>query len=190
MSINYFARHIGLPRGENLYQIKRGNNGISRDLAERIVAKFPEISKLWLLTGEGQMFSTPILQPATIPFYDTDVEGAIGCVEALQPTSELVIAPLTGCDVAMRYLGKAMGERTPSGTILLLQRTEVEALIPGEEYVVVCKKIVTLRMARWGEEPHRVRLVAYDSAHYDDILLDKSEIEALYKVRGKIIINQ
>lgn len=25
MSTNYFARYIGLARGENLYQIKRGN---------------------------------------------------------------------------------------------------------------------------------------------------------------------
>ena len=37
MSTNYFARHIGLARGENLYQIKRGNNGISLDVADRIV---------------------------------------------------------------------------------------------------------------------------------------------------------
>lgn len=33
MTINYFALYIGLPRGENLYQIKKGNNGISRNLA-------------------------------------------------------------------------------------------------------------------------------------------------------------
>ena len=36
LTINAFARHIGLSRGENLYQIKRGHNGISRDLALRI----------------------------------------------------------------------------------------------------------------------------------------------------------
>lgn len=57
MTTNGFARHIGLARGENLYQIKRGNNGVSFDVAERIVAKFPEVSKLWLLTGDGQMIN-------------------------------------------------------------------------------------------------------------------------------------
>ena len=56
MSTNYFARYIGLSRGENLYQIKRGHNGISRKLAERIVQHFPQIDMLWLLTGRGQMF--------------------------------------------------------------------------------------------------------------------------------------
>lgn len=59
MTTNAFARHIGLARGENLYQIKRGNNGVSFDVAERIVAKFPEVSKLWLLTGDGQMLKGP-----------------------------------------------------------------------------------------------------------------------------------
>lgn len=54
MTTNAFARHIGLARGENLYQIKRGNNGVSLDLANRITAKFPEVSKLWLLTGDGR----------------------------------------------------------------------------------------------------------------------------------------
>lgn len=55
MTANAFARHIGLPRGENLYQIKKGNNGISLDVANRICQRYPEIDKLWLLTGDGQM---------------------------------------------------------------------------------------------------------------------------------------
>lgn len=57
MTANAFARHIGLPRGENLYQIKKGNNGVSLNLADRIAAKFPEVSKLWLLTGDGPMLN-------------------------------------------------------------------------------------------------------------------------------------
>ena len=57
MTTNAFARHIGLARSENLYQIKRGNNGVSLDVANRIVAKFPEVSKLWLLTGDGPMLN-------------------------------------------------------------------------------------------------------------------------------------
>ncbi len=70
MNTNAFARYIGLQRGENLYQIKRGNNGISQDVAKRICDKFPNVNKLWLLTGEGEAFAdanTPsdlILSPA------------------------------------------------------------------------------------------------------------------------------
>lgn len=60
MSMNRFAIHIGLPRGENLYQIKRGHNGVSHDVADRICEKFPEIDELWLLTGKGQMLRNDV----------------------------------------------------------------------------------------------------------------------------------
>ena len=56
LSVNSFALNIGLKRSENLYQIKKGNNGISRDLATLITTKYPSVSKAWLLTGEGEMF--------------------------------------------------------------------------------------------------------------------------------------
>lgn len=52
LSVNAFARRIGLLRGENLYQIRRGNNGISRDLALRIHTCFPQYGVGWILTGE------------------------------------------------------------------------------------------------------------------------------------------
>lgn len=61
MTTNAFARHIGLPCGENLYRIKRGQNGISRGVADRIADKFPEISKGWLLCGEGEMLRNQVL---------------------------------------------------------------------------------------------------------------------------------
>ncbi len=65
MTVNYFARYIGLTRGENLYRIKRGDNGISRDLADRIVSVFPEIDRVWLLTGVGRMLTVASRYPTT-----------------------------------------------------------------------------------------------------------------------------
>ena len=55
MTAHRFANHIGLKRAENLYRIKKGQNGISKTLADRIAACYPQISKGWLLTGEGCM---------------------------------------------------------------------------------------------------------------------------------------
>ena len=60
MSVNSFGREIGLSRSENLYQIKRGHNGISRDLAEMICKRYPQISKAWVLAGEGDMMLDPL----------------------------------------------------------------------------------------------------------------------------------
>lgn len=188
MTTNYFARYIGLARGENLYQIKRGNNGISLDVAERIVAKFPQVDKLWLLTGEGQMFADTRLRGAQIPFYDVDVEQQITGVERLTADSYLVVAPVGECDLAMVYAGRAMGPLVPPGTVVLLKAVEREAIIPGEEYVVVCRKIVTLRIVRTAAKG-KYRLVAGNREDFDDIVVDADEIVAVYRVKGKLIVN-
>ncbi len=189
MSTNYFARYIGLARGENLYQIKRGNNGISLDVADRIVAKFPQIDKLWLLTGEGQMFSDDSMRGPQIPYYDVDVEQGIANLDRLEAQCNLIVPPVGGCDLAMSYTGRAMGDCVPPGPILLLKAVDRDAIIPGEEYVIVCRKIVTLRIVRAAEEEGKVRLVAGDREHYDDIVLNDSDILSVYKVKGKLIIN-
>lgn len=190
MSTNYFARYIGLPRGENLYQIKRGNNGISRDVANRIVAKFPQINKLWVLTGEGQMFASSELRGAQIPYYNIEVGQGVLLRERLVPAWNLVIPGLSQCDFAMRYDGHEMGEALPAGTIVLLAAAEKEMMIPGAEYVIVSRKIVTLRTVFPASDSLRWRLAAADPVKYDDIVLEINNIEALYKVVGKLILNQ
>ena len=189
MSTNYFARHIGLARGENLYQIKRGNNGISRDVAQRIVAKFPQIDKLWLLTGDGQMFAEQQLRGAQIPFYNVDVELGIANLQHLEPESDLVVPQMGACDLAMIYSGRAMGQAIPAGTVVFLKNVERDEIIPGEEYVIISRKIVTLRIVRAADGEHRLRLVAGDSKNYDDIILNVSDIRNVYKVKGKLIIS-
>ncbi len=179
MTTNYFARYIGLPRGENLYQIKRGNNGISRDVADKIVSKFPQIDKLWVLTGEGQMFAAPELRGATIPYYNADVEQAVLLRDRLAADTGFVLPQVVECDFAMRYEGRAMGAALPAG-----------AIIPVAEYVIISRKIVTLRIVRTGAQAGEFRLVAGDKENFDDIVLKAKDIEAVYKVVGKLIINQ
>lgn len=39
---------------EIIRRIRRGANGISRDLAERIHARYPQYSIRWLLSGDEQ----------------------------------------------------------------------------------------------------------------------------------------
>lgn len=189
MSTNYFARYIGLARGENLYQIKRGNNGISRDVARRIVEKFPQIDKLWLLTGDGQMFVDLPPRGVQIPFYNTDVEQGIGDLQHLESDGELVVPTTVACDVAMVYSGRAMGQSVPPGTVVFLKNIDRDEIIPGQEYVIISRKIVTLRIVRAAENGAQLRLVAGDRKNYDDIVLSINDIMAVYKVNGKLIIN-
>ncbi|MBR5464595.1 MAG: hypothetical protein IKU77_02225 [Alistipes sp.] len=190
MSTNYFALHIGLSRGENLYQIKRGNNGISLNLAERIVKHFPEINKLWLLTGDGEMIAGAMHSSLEVPFYRVDAERAIRQVAQLEPECMLGLPLAEKCDLAMVYSDAAMGRQLPAGTIVFLREVAPDALIPGKEYLVCSAKFDALRVVRTAEQPDWVRLVAGDRKNYDDMLLLRSEIERVYAVCAKLTINQ
>ena len=81
MSVNSFGREIGLSRSENLYQIKRRHNGISRDLAEKICKRYPQISKAWVLAGEGDMMLDVLInEDGSLTYYcmsmlETDAVG-------------------------------------------------------------------------------------------------------------------
>ena len=188
MTTNYFAHYIGLPCGENLYQIKRGNNGISRDVAERIVNKFPDISKAWLLTGDGNMFADESTLASQIPYYNLDVESALGGGPLVSPDFRMFVPQVGECDFAMVYNGRAMGRVTPLGTVVFLKKTDIDAIIPGDEYVVVASKFTTLRKIRKSKEPSSVMLVAGDRKSFDDMSLELGDIKALYRVVGKLTI--
>ncbi|MEG1622032.1 MAG: S24 family peptidase [Alistipes sp.] len=189
MTTNYFARYIGLSRGENLYQIKRGNYGISRDLAQRIVARFPDINLLWLLTGEGQMSDSNELRGAQIPFFRTDVEHDLSRIDEMQAEGEWMVPMVADSDFAMLYMGQAMSPRIPAGSVVFLKKVDVATIILGGEYAIISRKIITLRNVRATEFADQWRLTACNQELFDDIFLKKEEIESAYKVCGILIIN-
>lgn len=148
MTTNYFGRYIGLARSENLYQIKAGKNGISQNLARRIVEKFPELSVGWLLTGEGDMFSKGSTN-GRIPFFDCDVVGrGLLRLDEIKPDYRMNIPTIEDCDYAFRSYDVAMSNEIAVGSILFLKKTAVEAIIPGGMYVVICPKYIILRKVR------------------------------------------
>lgn len=188
ISINHFAHHIGLRNGENLYQIKRGNHGISRKLAERIVEFYPSVNLLWLLTGSGDMFTAEAAKSFQTNFYDVDIEANIATFERLEPDSTLMLPARVDVDFAMLYMGDAMGDQTPTNAVVMVKKITSEQIVFGKEYVVVTPQIALLRVVRGDVDEGSVRLVAARDK-YDDITIARSAITALYRVVAKLIIN-
>ena len=102
LSVNSFALAIGLNRAENLYQIKKGNNGISRELASMIVARYPQINKGWVLTGEGDMFTDDTIQRTSIPFYDVDAESYVVAKDKYQTKAYIALPMIEKSEFATR----------------------------------------------------------------------------------------
>ena len=63
LNFSKLAEEIGLNTVQTLYDIKNGKHGISKDVAEKIQAKYLNINIAWLLTGEGEMLiENPVVQ--------------------------------------------------------------------------------------------------------------------------------
>lgn len=192
MTTNGFAQYLGLARGENLYQIKRGNNGISRKLAEIIADKFPEINMIWLMTGRGVMLSKDDSSSAQIRLYDLDVERALGEVNhALEPTSTMLLPVDVDAEFAMSYRSAAMGDKVPAGSIVVLREVDPTQAVAGCEYVVKTAGFTLLRtMRNLNKDATSLEVMRLSAAQseLDDIIVDRKDVIAIYKVVAKLTV--
>ncbi len=190
MSPNAFALHIGLKNSENLYRVLKLKNGISKKLADTIAESFPQINPEWLRCGEGEMI---VKDNRQIDYYDLDAESNIADVEKRSPTQKITLPVGKECDFAVKYNGAAMGSTIPAGSTVMLKRIEVDAIIPGKEYLVESSNVTTLRVVRAPivNDPNNPtwRLVAADNERFDDIEVARESIVRVYLVVAKLIIN-
>jgi hypothetical protein len=182
LTVNSFARNIN-KSGESLYQIKKGNYGISKELAEAIVAKYPEISRAWLLTGEGDMFTGGSAERVAIPCYEADVLK-IAVQEVLPRPAYLISMPTAqGASLAALSLHPAMAPAIPVGAMVILKEAGVDEIVPGNPYLVSSPRVTALRTVRREPGSDTLRLVAA-APEYDDMLLDACEVKKLWAIIG------
>ena len=184
LSINAFSLHLGIPRSETLYQIKRGNNKISPALVSKIVAKYPQFNPVWLLTGYGPMFADGC-SDLQVPFYKCDLSTILE-VETMCP-DHYIYAPLVGgANLALTYHDDDMEPSIERDTTLFLKRVEVDALTYGDEYVVAYNSRVLLRRVSQADEEDMLRLEAANRERFDDIYVAKSDVVAVYAVKARL----
>lgn len=188
MSINYFARYIGLPRGENLYQIRRGNNGISRDVARRVITRFPEISEAWLLNGSGEMFLKPEERRTYTPFYDVDVEKTLSEDVRVHPTNQITLPLASTCDMAMRYMGLSMAPHIPTGAIVMLSKVPTSDILPNNDYVIKVDGKAILRTVLETDSEDMWHVQAYTPINGH--LVAKESITDAWLVRAWIMMTE
>ena len=184
LSTNAFAFSIGLKRSQNLYQIKRHRNRISKDLADRIVRRYPVFDRSWLLTGDGpspDLSSLPLPpRPDTasgrIPFYPLDalrLASDPSLLATAQPDGHLSIP---GIDI-------------PSGAIVALRRVDPQGpVLPGEIYLLVTSEYARMGYIRpdrkvasglWLDPP--------SGSDQPPLGLRRDRIRHLYLVQGIVI---
>ena len=199
LSTNAFAMAIGLKRSENLYQIKRGSYGISKELARLITVKYPMISRSWLLTGDGQMMISGAVggsvtqQEGAVPFFSMDASylADVSDMGDLRPLYYISMPAFKGADFAAMCPGFSMAPDIPGGSIVIFKKVSADMLLPGEAYMVVTREFATIRYVRTIDgQPDSLLLVPCNEKDYDEMVVDKQKIEKLFLVKGIIICKQ
>lgn len=125
----------------------------------KIVELFPEVSRVWILTGEGDMFcdntnATSVVDASSgklIPLLPVSAQGGtLGefTMSVHMRDCEKILSPIRGVDFGIRVSGDSMSPEYPSGSIILIKKIDHRAFIEwGRCYVldtqngIVVKKI-------------------------------------------------
>ena len=192
-SINGFAMKLGLQRAENLYHIRKGNYGISSDLADKIIENDPEIDRTWLLSGVGSMLKSDVIQKEVdIPFYLGEVEKILANIDEVTPSGYIKIPYNIDCDLVVRSFSKPMSDTVSVAQDLFLKRSELSSVVQGNEYVLILDRPqdrVIWRRVRWvARNPNSWRLVARNRDEFQDIYVDRSEVKCAWRVIARLAI--
>lgn len=187
---NSFARYIGLARGENLYQIKRGNNRISLDVAQRIHAKFPQYPVGWLMCGEGEpsRLVPDDSQIVRIPLYRhyTTVDFPM----EQEPDDYLTLSPWAAneAEVAVVYSDDIVNPYLRGAYLLLKKQKEDEPILFGNIYLVRLKggmQIIRI-VKKYALNPEIISLATIQPSLLGDIDIGIDAIAELWHMVGAV----
>lgn len=183
MSANYFAKYIGLARGENLYQIKRGRNRISLDVAQKIHRKFPRFSISWLMCGEPELIDNNRDTIKILPLYH-DMWTMRFPDDSADEQFVISTVAANGAQFAASYNGSSL--EVPfflRDTILLFRRQPLENVGTGSSlYLIDYKGKRLLRFLDRNAYTDSILIVGIVPEYQDPEVVDCSAVDALWKV--------
>lgn len=181
LSTNAFASHVGLKRSENLYQIKKGNHGISKDLARQINCYYPRFSIGWLLAGETN-FVVEEKKANKIPFYDD-----FSSISLTQKANKFLrVDPdlFKGAEFITILKEDSLYPQIPVGSYLLLKQCRAEDIVFGLPYYIELDDFRLYRIIRKSQVQSILRLVSPNRETYDELTVKKDRIQAVFQVCG------
>lgn len=187
-SANSFAKHIGLMRGENLYQIKRGNNRISLDVARKIHRLYPEYSITWLLCGEED---PAVLTTKDAPVIRIPVCRNVWALNTRQTVDEgdrLIVSASVAdrAQLAVPYTDDILDPNLRN-SILLLRECRVDEIVYGNIYLVTTDHIRVFRIIQYNSaDPDGLLLTTANPERFNDMVIRRNEIVAVWTVCGAI----
>ena len=199
MSFNKLAEYIGIKTSQTLYDIKSGKHGISKDLAEKIQAKYLNINTSWLLTGEGEMLKSQsggvvndeagesevsVEHVRLLPLYAQGGSLNDFTVTVKDSDCEKVLSPVKGADFAIQVHGDSMSPEYPSGSLILIKKINEAAFIEwGKSYVLDTVNGSVVKMVVPSDKEGCIRCVSINpDPRYAPFDVPLSSVFGIYRV--------
>lgn len=192
LNFSKLAKEIGLNTVQTLYDIKNGKHGISKEVAEKIQAKYFNLSMAWLLTGEGEMLNTEtihLLKKQTRPRIPYDAAAGtltdtINGVSKYECEQVQVIGIFPTYDFTIRITGRSMEPEFFSGDEVACKRINEERFIQwGRVHVLDTTQGVVIK--RIYDDGEKIRCNSYNK-EFPDFSIPKEDIRSYNLVVGSI----
>lgn len=210
---NQVTVSLGLSQG--LIGKSRGKGrDLSSKLANKILDFYPDLSRVWLLTGEGEMLNGGSSQtiPATIElqaqtelneknavkwYYELDASAGDGLFENNEinaPYKYINVPGFEGC-FGLNLTGDSMLNTAQSGDIVVVRPREVQTIINGEIYLVVTRdsqRMVKRLVASGYSEDAIITCISDnpDKTRYADMKIQADLIHKIFRVAGFVSIKR
>ncbi len=205
MNQSAFAERIGVD-ASNFSKLINGKLALSENLINRVAIEI-KVSKKWLLTGEGEMWTSQsdsrlhtvtvgAINPASTTgarVYNIDVTAG-GMTRERMFTDEHVIGTINVPNVhsdccIVRVSGDSMSPVIGNGDLIAIREVRNPNLIFwGQIYVVLLDDYRMVKYIRRHSDPNQV-ILRSENEQYDDIEIAKSEIRDLFLVENIIRID-
>lgn len=203
ISVRHFERACGFANG----YVNSLKNAPNVDRLSTIISTYPEINKIWLLTGEGEMLrpeaSGPSSPSAEVPHADEPHRvplipgvakgGTLGEYADPVRSSEcgLIVTPVPAAELAITVSGESMEPDYPAGSVALLRRIDEASFIEwGRAYVLDTVNGAVLKLLAPSDREGHVRCLSINpSPAFAPFDVPLPDIHGIYRVLACIIFH-
>lgn len=193
ISLAKLALKCGYDRPQAFYDVANGKTKtISGDMANKIVAAFPELNLNFILTGEGEFLkhNCSITDNSEDYIYLLPVSAQAGklndfIASVKEGDCERIVSPIKDAEFAITITGESMAPEYPNGSRAFVKKIDAEIFVEwGRDYVVdTSNGIVVKRLIEPEKEGHlRCVSINPDQKKYAPFDVPTSEVYGIYRI--------
>ena len=196
---NQVTKQIGLSIG-TLGKSRKEGRDLSDKVIEKILNFYIDLNKVWLLTGEGEMLSTPSSSTSKADALESSPDFSPQNLVPLVPIAaqggslsefadsamaydcEKVISPIKDVDMAICVSGDSMAPEYPPGCQILVKKINERAFIDwGRVYVLDTVNGAVIKKVLPADSPDTVLCVSINP-DYPPFEVRMEHINGFYRV--------